>query len=85
MKRLDDLAQEIQVAKDLLEAAVLEEIDKAARHANLDKIIFGLTTSCYRRGKEVDCQEVRTIEHYYLDHVNSGGFHALWSRSKGWH
>lgn len=83
--RINQLCENITDAKQELWNEIMSEMDKVARKHHVDKMVFGLTTTIHRKGKEISLQLIEDLEGIYLDNINAGGFQALWSDKEGWH
>lgn len=90
-KALRQAVKQAETAKTALEEAILDAIDKKARKLGYTKIIFSMFgTTCYDKNGLVVLdgkngpKAIREIEDLYLDHINSSGFQAIWSKANGW-
>lgn len=81
--RIRSLVNAVETAQDAVLAAVMDELDKAARKLRITRMDFVTTSTFYRGKREVENRELAAIESLYLE-VCPCGFMGFWTAKEGW-
>ena len=79
--------QAVTAAQESLERAIMDAIDNEAARLELDEVVFtGFSNGAYKDGEELDKfpPTLEALDDCYLEHINPGGFQALWNSEEGW-
>lgn len=74
----------IEVAGEAALAATMDMLVECAKRHRITRMEFLVTSHFYRRGREVQCEELSQIELRFCDDVQSTGFQAIWTVATGW-
>ncbi len=84
-RKLKQLKDNLDEAREILEDAIYNEIDRVARQHKVDKIIFSTYGNAYySNGENIgEIKEITELYYFFIDNVHSGGFEGIWTK-EGW-
>lgn len=77
----------VENAQKALEQGIFDAIDHEAARLELDEVIFtGFSNGATKDGEELETfpPTLEALDDLYLEHINEGGFQALWTKEEGW-